>query len=307
MSVSIKSRLKSCAVTLSKAGSAAALALGLGLLAPAAYAQHHGGGGGGGGGGCHGGGGGYHGGGGFHGGGGYHGGWGGHGWGGWHGGWGGYGWGGWYGGWYPGFGVGLYDPFWYGDYYDYAPPVAYAPAPVAPDGYDGPAAPPPASYGPQQQGYAPVTPSATTGEPTDNRRGFYTWAVGVENGSCNRPYLAQVASRLTGLTPVGLRDGATLGGIPVDPVIDGKIGPRLDVVDQACAMESLERARTGTSVAWQTSAGIPVTFEATRSYTLEDGRRCREFTATARFASHTETVNGLACRNNGTGAWELSR
>jgi hypothetical protein len=300
MSVSITSRSEGRRLSLSKLASAAAVALCVGLAAPAANAQHHGGGGGfhgGGGGGFHGGGGGFHGGGGYRGGyGGWHGGYGG-----WHGGWGwgGYGW----GGWYPGFGIGVYDPFWYGDYYDYGPPpVAYAPPP----NYYGPAGPADPADAPQSQGYAPVTPSSA-GEPTDNARGFYTWQVGVENGSCNRPYLAQVATRLTGMTPVGLGAGATLGGIPVDRVIGGKIGPRLDVVDQACAMESLERAHTGTTVSWQTSAGIPVTFQPTRSYTLEDGRRCREYTATARFASHTESLNALACRNNATGAWELSR
>ncbi len=276
----------------------AAFALGIGLFAagPAALAQHSGGGSHGGGGGSHGGGGGFHGGsGGFHGG-GFHGG-GFHD--GFHGGF-GRGWGGYYGGFYPGFGFGFdaYDPFWY-DYYDPAP-LVFAPMPF---GY----APPPEAYGPppteyyeQQQYSAPITPSG--GLPTDNSRGFYTWQLGVESGSCNRPYLQQIAANLTGATPASLQRGAKLGGIAVMPVIGGRIGPRLDFTDQACATEALEHAQTGTVVQWQSASGIPITFQVIRTTDSNGGQACRDYETTAQIGKRTETVSGGACKYQ-DGSW----
>jgi surface antigen len=292
----------------------AALALAIGVMTPvSAFAQHGGGGGGGhgggGGGGGHGGGG-SHGGGGFHGGGGWHGG----GWG--RGGWGrgGWGWGGFYGGFYPWYGYGYgwdgsYNPFWaYGpdDYYGASP--AYAPD--GPEGYGpetegyGPQAYGPQSYGPQSQYYPPT--SGPGGLPSDNNRGFYTWRVGVESGTCNRPYIQQIAVNLTGSQPSNLQVGAQLGGIPVQRVIGGRIGPRLDVTDQACATEALEHAPIGTTVRWQTTSGIPVTFVVTKSVNSQTGQSCRDYEATAQFASHTDTVRNTACKGT-DGAWRTTR
>jgi len=292
----------------------AALALGLGLMTPiAAFAQHGGGGGGhgGGGGGGHGGGG--HGGGGYHGGGGWgHGGWGHGGWG--YGGWGygGWGWGGFYGGFYPyGYGLdGAYNPFWaYGpdDYYG-APPAAYAqggPEAYGPEaeGY-GPQAYGPQSNGQQSQYYPPA--SGPNGMPTDNSRGFYTWRLGVEGGTCNRPLMQQIAANLTGTQPAGLQVGAQLGGIPVQRVIGGRIGPRLDVTDQACATEALEHAPIGTTVRWETASGIPVSFIVTKTVSGQNGQNCRDYEATAQFASHADKVKNTACKGQ-DGAWRITR
>ena len=279
----------------------AALALGLGMMMPvAAFAQHGGGGGGG-----HGGGGGGHGGGAVHGGGGFHGG----GWG--RGGWGrgGWGWGGFYGGFYPWYGYGYgwdgsYNPFWaYGpdDYYGAAP--AYAPdgpeayGPEA-EGY-GPESYGPQSYGPQSQYYPPAS------GPTGGNGGFYTWQLGVEGGSCNRPYIQQIAASVTGGQPGALQVGAQLGGIPVQHVIGGRVGPRLDLTDQACATEALEHAPIGTAVRWETASGIPVTFRITKTTENQNGQ-CRGFEATAQFASHPDTVRNTACKGQ-DGAWRTTR
>jgi surface antigen len=285
----------------------AALALGLGLMMPvAAFAQHGGGGGGGhggGGGGGHGGGAAVHGGGGFHGGGFHGGGWGRGGWG--RGGW---GWGGFYGGFYPWYGYGYgwdgsYNPFWaYGpdDYYGAAP--AYAPD--GPEAY-GPEAEGygPESYGPQSQYYPPA--AGPNGMPTGSNGGFYTWQLGVEGGSCNRPYIQQIAASMTGGQPGGLQVGAQLGGIPVQHVIGGRVGPRLDLTDQACATEALEHARIGTTVRWQTASGIPVTFLVTKTVNGQNGQNCRDYEATAQFGSHTDTVRNTACKGT-DGAWRAT-
>jgi surface antigen len=298
----------------------AALALGFGMTPPA-FAQHSGGGGGhgGGGGGSHGGGGGggSHGGGGYHGGGGWHGGgWGHGGWG--HGGWGGWGWGGFYGGFYPVYGYGFgwdgsYNPFWaYGpdDFYG-APPVAYGPAgpgPDGPEGYgpedQGPQGQGPQGQGPQSQYYPPAV--GPNGMPTDNSRGFYTWRLGVEGGTCNRPMMQQIAANLTGTQPAGLTVGAQLGGIPVQRVIGGRIGPRLDVTDQACATEALEHARIGTTVRWETASGIPVSFTVTKTVSGQNDQNCRSYEATAQFGSHTDKVVNTACKGQ-DGAWRPTR
>jgi surface antigen len=276
-----------------------ALAAGFAAALPsAAHAQSHGGGHGGGG--YHGGGGGYHGG-------GYHGGYYGHGWG-----WGGWGWGGFYPGYY---GYSAFDPFWFGygesydaeDAYGYPPvgypPVAYTPPPQA--------YPPPQGYpqsGYPQQGYAPQygQPMQNSGIPTDNSRGFYTWQLGVQGGSCNRPYLSQIAAAVTGVSPTSLHSGSRLGGIAVERVIDGKLSRSLDTLDQACATESLELASAGTPVSWNTASGVPVTIQTTRLYNKPDGQNCREYVATAQFASVKETELGAACRNP-NGSWQATR
>ena len=280
----------------------AALALAIGVMTPvAAFAQHGGG---------HGGGGGSHGGGASHGGSGFHG-------GGWHGGgWGRGGWGyggfGFYGGFYPWYGYGYgwdgsYNPFWaYGpdDYYGAAP--AYGPG--GPEGYGpeagGPPADGPQGYGPQSQYYPPA--SGPDGMPTDNSRGFYTWRLGIEGGTCNRPMMQQIAANLTGAQPAGLQVGAQLGGIPVQRVIGGRIGPRLDVTDQACATEALEHAPLGTTVRWETASGIPVSFIVTKTVENQSGQKCRDYEATAQFASHPDTVRNTACKGT-DGAWRATR
>jgi surface antigen len=273
----------------------AALAIGFGVGASGmAFAQHSGGGGhGGGGGGFHGGGGGFHGGGGYRGG-GWHG---GGGWrGGWHGGWGGWGPGWGWGGYYPGFGL-AFDPYWYGGYYDLESAPIYA-APPQPD---------PGAYG-QQGAYGPQGPqnyAPTADGLTDNSRGFYRWQVGVESGTCNRPYVGQVVNSLNGATAASFRPGQLLGGISVAPVIGGKIGGRLDVTDQACATQALERTNTGTPVRWETASGIPITFTITKT-TDAGGRRCRDFTATATFASQTQSTHGYACKQT-DGSWQTMR
>jgi len=260
-------------------------AVALSLAAVPAFAQHRGGGGGGG---HTGGGGGHVGGGGGHpGGGGWHGGGWGHGW---YGGW------GFYGGFYPWYGYGFgYDPFWaYG--YDpyYTAPLAYGPPPAypAPEGYD------------TQQYYPPA--SGPDGLPTDNSRGFYTWQLGIEGGTCNRPELQRFAVNLTGAQPASLQAGSVLGGIPVQRVIGGRIGPRLDVTDQACAAEALEHAQTGTTVRWETASGIPVTFRVTKTTDSGNNQSCRDFEATAQFASQAQTVRNTACKGQ-DGAWRTTR
>ena len=279
---------------LKKSLSVAALALGVGLLSGApAMAQHHGGGGGG----FRGGGGGFHGGGGFRGG-DFHG-------GGFHGG--GFhdhfrgGFGGFYGGFYPGFGFGYdaFDPYWFdlgsAPLYDpaaYPPPAYYAPQPYAPQ-----------PYGQSSQYYPPAQGG---GFPVDNSRGFYTWQLGVEGGSCNRPYVQQIAANLTRATPAGLQSGTVLGGIPVQRVIGGRIGPRLDITDQVCATEAHEHTATGTPVRWQTEAGIPVTFTVTRSEDREGSRTCRDYEATAQFGSHADKVRNTACKE-ADGSWRVTR
>jgi surface antigen len=93
-----------------------------------------------------------------------------------------------------------------------------------------------------------------------------------------------------------------LGGIPVQHVIGGKIGPRLDVTDQACATEALEHAQIGTTVRWETMSGIPITFKVTKTTENQNGPACRDFEASAQFASQTQTVRGVACKGQ-DGAW----
>jgi surface antigen len=134
----------------------------------------------------------------------------------------------------------------------------------------------------------------------DGRGGIYTWNLGIQGGHCDRNYIAGAG----GPGPAGVGSGGQLGGIVVSPVIGGRIGPRLDVSDQACATAALELAQPDATVSWTTAGGIPMTVQPTRDYKQSDGSACRDFAATARFASQAQTVRGSACRNNQTGGWE---
>jgi surface antigen len=173
--------------------------------------------------------------------------------------------------------------------------MVYAPGPGA--------YPPPEGYGDQNY-YPPATGAG--GLPTDNTRGFYTWQLGIQDGTCNRPELQRYAVNLTGAQPASLTAGTVLGGIPVQRVIGGKIGPRLDVTDQACATEALEHAQTGTTVRWETMSGIPITFRVVKTTENQSGPACRDFEATAQFASQTQTVRSTACKGQ-DGAWRTTR
>jgi surface antigen len=312
MTVSLSSRALSYAQTIAKSLPVLALAAGMGLTPSfSAQAQSHGGGGHDGGGG----GGGYHGGGGYRGGGyggGYH----------------GYrGWGGWYGpGFYPGFGfdsaygygygygIGGYDPFWYeGSAPLYAePPVVTYAQPTPPQYYppDVQSPPPPqnmqGAYNTQSP-YNMQSSGMATNFPTDNSRGFYIWPVGIQGGTCNRAYLAQTASNLTGLSPVALQSGARLGGIAINPLIGGRVGSHLDIIDQACATEALEHAGIGSPVSWHGADGTPVTLRVTKSESPQNGKPCRNYETTAQIGSRTEKTSARACRDAATGTWQAFR
>jgi surface antigen len=178
----------------------------------------------------------------------------------------------------------------------------YGPTYPPPEGYDSQYYPP-EGYGSQQY-YPPAM--GPEGLPTDNSRGFYTWQLGIEGGTCNRPELQRFAANLTGAQPASLAVGTQLGGIPVQRVIGGKIGPRLDVTDQACATQALEHAQTGSRVRWETASGIPITFKVTNTKDNPGEQRCRDFEATAQFASQVQTVHNTACKGQ-DGAWRTTR
>lgn len=196
-----------------------------------------------------------------------------------------HGWGGWGGywgpGWYPGwsFGMGYYDPFW-----DPAPPSYYAPPPTY--------APAPPVYGPP-----PVAAPAPSSTPA-----FYGWPVGIQNGTCDRDYLAHVAGGVTGVSVTGPEGGATLGGVFVGPLVRGPISARMDLVDHACVMQTLEFARTGKSVRWRLSDGTPMRVETTRTFYREDGEPCRDYLVTARINGREQTIPETACRSP-YGSW----
>ncbi len=107
---------------------------------------------------------------------------------------------------------------------------------------------------------------------------------------------------LTGAQPASMRAGSVLGGIPVARVIGGHVGSGLDITDQVCATESLEHARTGETISWQTASGIPVRFWVTRNYE-ESGRPCRSFEVTVQTPSGSKISSGAACKMQ-NGSWE---
>lgn len=98
--------------------------------------------------------------------------------------------------------------------------------------------------------------------------------------------------------------GALAGGL-----IGNSIGKSLDEHDKMMAerasQNALESSPSGTTVAWQNpDNGNSGTITPTKTYKLNNGRYCREYTQTINVGGKAEKAYGKACRQP-DGAWEI--
>lgn len=97
----------------------------------------------------------------------------------------------------------------------------------------------------------------------------------------------------------------TIAGGVLGDIVGGLIGDRMDELDQSCAGQVLEHARTGQAVAWRDpNSDARYTVTPVKTWQAEDGRYCREYTAKATINGHRQDVFGTACRQP-DGAWQL--
>lgn len=116
--------------------------------------------------------------------------------------------------------------------------------------------------------------------------------LGIDLGRCDRALVGDAVAGVIA-TPPGR------------PLVTGKVGRRMDVVDHYCVIQILEFGRSGRRVAWynpERDAAFRVI--PLRAYEMESGRHCREYTTRAWIAGRSEQVYGTACRQP-DGSWEV--
>lgn len=104
------------------------------------------------------------------------------------------------------------------------------------------------------------------------------------------------------LLAVGL--GAVAGGL-----IGNAIGKNMDDTDKMMAektsQQALESSPSGQSIAWKNpDNGHSGTITPTKTYKLDDGRYCREYTQMVNIGGQQEKAYGKACRQP-DGSWQI--
>jgi surface antigen len=134
---------------------------------------------------------------------------------------------------------------------------------------------------------------------------------GIAQGTCNRQLLGAVIGGGTGAvigSQIGKGTGrlvAVAGGTILGVLAGGAIGQSMDEVDQNCIGQALEHANDGRSIMWRDPANSQqYTVSPVQTFQADDGRYCREYTATAVIAGHRQQTYGTACRQP-DGSWQI--
>jgi surface antigen len=134
---------------------------------------------------------------------------------------------------------------------------------------------------------------------------------GIAQGACNRDLIGGLVGGVTGAilgAQVGKGKGklaAVAGGALLGALIGGSIGRGMDQVDAGCVGQTLEHAPERQTVTWRNPdndtdyAVTPV-----KTFQRDDGRYCREYTATATIGGKPQETYGTACRQP-DGSWQI--
>jgi surface antigen len=99
------------------------------------------------------------------------------------------------------------------------------------------------------------------------------------------------------------RVAAIVGGAVIGAIVGGSIGQSMDRIDVIQTSGVLETAKTGQTVAWRNpDSGSEYSVTPVRTYQMETGRYCREFTTRGWIGGKEETLYGTACRME-DGSW----
>ncbi len=135
--------------------------------------------------------------------------------------------------------------------------------------------------------------------------------AGISSGICNREVIGAILGAAAG-GYAGSRIGngkgniaATAAGALLGLLVGGGIGRSMDQVDQDCIGQTLEQAEDNRSVRWRNpDSGTNYRITPTKTYSVSDGRYCREYTTEATIGGKTQRTYGTACRQP-DGSWKL--
>ncbi len=135
--------------------------------------------------------------------------------------------------------------------------------------------------------------------------------VGIPSGICNREVIGAIIGGAAGGyagSRVGSGKGnlaATAAGALLGLLVGGSIGRSMDQVDQNCIGQTLEQAEDRRTVQWRNpDSGTNYRITPTKTYSVSDGRYCREYTTEATVGGKTQRTYGTACRQP-DGSWKL--
>ncbi len=146
---------------------------------------------------------------------------------------------------------------------------------------------------------------------TSTVRGPYVPPFDLSVGKCNRTALGAVLGAGAGAaigSQIGKGDGRTvaiLGGTILGMLVGGNIGQMMDDLDQNCVGQALEHAPDGQAIMWNdTQSGAQYQVAPVKTIQTNDGRYCREYTATATVGGQQQKTYGMACRQ-ADGSWQI--
>ncbi len=135
--------------------------------------------------------------------------------------------------------------------------------------------------------------------------------AGISSGICNREVIGAILGAAAGGyagSRIGSGKGniaATAAGALLGLLVGGGIGRSMDQVDQNCIGQTLEQAEDRRTVQWRNpDSGTNYRITPTKTYSVSDGRYCREYTTEATVGGKTQRTYGTACRQP-DGSWKL--
>jgi surface antigen len=163
-----------------------------------------------------------------------------------------------------------------------------------------------------QQAYQVAPPPQYVQAPVPVARGL---PYGFNRGTCDRGMVGnELVGGMLGGVAGGLlgaqighgsgRTAATIGTAIVGMLVGGSVGRSMDAVDQGCMAGALAYLPDNKPIAWQGDEGADYRMMPVKSYRVEDGRYCREYTATAVVGGRRQQTYGTACRQP-DGQWQI--
>jgi surface antigen len=97
---------------------------------------------------------------------------------------------------------------------------------------------------------------------------------------------------------------ATIGGAALGAFVGSRVGRNMDRGDRARTTQALDKSADGESTTWRNDeTGMHYSVTPTRTYQVDSGGRCRDFTTVAPIDGSDVVVRGTACRQP-DGTWK---
>jgi surface antigen len=134
----------------------------------------------------------------------------------------------------------------------------------------------------------------------------YVMPYRIAEGTCDRDAVAATLGAAGGgLIASSVSDDprAIIGGMLAGALLATALSRTADPVDRGCFGQALEHAPSHQRIAWRSPKdGAAYQFTPLRSFQLDDGRYCREYTTVVARDGSAHTDRGTACRT-ADGSW----